>query len=41
MVPSSIGALVVGIGLWGPLHYNSDKAPPKIYLVLAIVSAPI
>ena len=25
----NIGALIIRIGLWGPLYYNSNKEPPK------------
>ena len=26
----NIGALIIGIGIWGPLYYNSNKEPTKI-----------
>ena len=26
---SNVGALIIGIGFWGPLHYNYNKEPPK------------
>ena len=25
----NIGALIIRIGLWGPLYYNYNKEPPK------------
>ena len=25
----NIGALIIGIGFWGPLCYNYNKGPPK------------
>ena len=25
----NIGALIIRIGFWGPLHYSYDKEPPK------------
>ena len=25
----NIGALIIRIGIWGPLSYNSNKEPPK------------
>ena len=25
----NIGALIIRIGFWGPLSYNSNKEPPK------------
>ena len=30
----NIGALIIRIGFWGPLYYNSNKEPPKIVLVI-------
>ena len=35
----NIGALVIGIVLWGSFYYNQNKEPPKI--VLVILEAPI
>ena len=26
---SRVGALLIRIGLWGPLYYNYDKDPPR------------
>ena len=28
---TSVGALRIRIGFWGPLHYNYDKEPPSKY----------
>ena len=25
----TIGALIIGIGFWGPLYYDYNKEPPK------------
>ena len=25
----NIGALIIGIGFWGPVYYSSNKEPPK------------
>ena len=33
-----IGALIIRLGFWGPLHYNYNKEPPK--LVFVIIKAP-
>ena len=30
----SIRASIISIGSWGPLHYKSNKEPPKIVLVI-------
>ena len=27
----NIEALIIGIGFWGPLYYNYNKEPPKLY----------
>ena len=27
----NIGALIIRIGFWGPVHYSYDKEPPKQY----------
>ena len=29
----NIEALIIRIGSWGPVYYNSNKEPPKIVLV--------
>ena len=29
-----LGAFMVRVGFWGPLHYTHDKEPPKIVLVV-------
>ena len=28
----NIGALIIGIGFWGPLYYKYSREPPKIVL---------
>ena len=27
--PKPIGALIIRIGFWGPVYYNSNEEPPK------------
>ena len=33
MTYSNIGALILRIGLGGPLYYNYNKEPPKIVII--------
>ena len=33
----SIGALVIRIGFWDPLHYNCNKEPPQVISKAPIV----